>query len=158
MDHRTPADDGRSAPAAGMAAAGTAPAGLATSAAGLAPGTLVVPNATFRSITEAMPQMVWSTTPDGYHDYFNERWYAYTGMPRPGETGGEGTGPDGLPQGWNWKDYLHPDDYARTVASWTHCLATGDLYEIEYRFKEAATGAYRWFLARGVPLRARNHR
>ncbi len=117
---------------------------LAPQAAVLAP-----PEATFRAMAEAMPQLVWSTTPDGYHDYFNARWYAFTGMPRPGEPGGEGS----VAQGWHWKDYLHPDDYDRTVARWAHCLATGDLYEIEYRFKEAATGAYRWFLARAVPLR-----
>jgi PAS domain S-box-containing protein len=100
-------------------------------------------------MAEAMPQLVWSTTADGYHDYFNARWYDYTGMPRPDEPGGEGE----VPQGWHWKDYLHPDDYERTVALWARCLATGEPYEIEYRFKEGATGAYRWFLGRAVPLR-----
>jgi hypothetical protein len=28
----------------------------------------------------AMPQMVWSTLPDGHHDYFNQQWYD-TGVP-----------------------------------------------------------------------------
>src|SRR5581483_7813536 len=60
----------------------------------------------FRQIAEAMPQIVWTTTPDGYHDYYNGRWYEYTGMPR-----GQG-------EGWNWKDYLHPDDVDRTLAVW----------------------------------------
>jgi PAS domain S-box-containing protein len=110
---------------------------------------LTPPEATFRAMAEAMPQLVWSTTPDGYHDYFNERWYAFTGMPRPGEPGGEGD----VAQGWHWKDYLHPDDYEPTVAAWARCLDTGAPYEVEYRLKEAATGAYRWFLSRAVALR-----
>ena len=99
--------------------------------------------AKFRAIAETMPQFVWSTTGEGYHDYYNSRWYAYTGMPRGGS------------QGWNWKDYLHPDDFERTVEVWQECLRTGKDYQIEYRFKEAATGRYRWFLARAMPLRDR---
>jgi PAS domain S-box-containing protein len=100
-------------------------------------------------MAELMPQLVWSTTPDGYHDYFNARWHAFTGMPRPEEPGGEReTG-----QGWNWKAFLHPDDYDRALAVWTHSLETGESYEIEYRFREVATGGYRWFLGRAEPLR-----
>ena len=104
-----------------------------------------------RAALELMPQLVWTTTPDGYHDYYNEQWYRYTGMPRPGDPAADADGA-GDP-GWNWKNYLHPDDYDRTVAVWARCLATGAPYEIEYRFKEAATGTYRWFLGRALPLR-----
>lgn len=39
--------------------------------------------AKFRTIANAMPQMVWSTLPDGYHDYYNDRWYEFTGVPYP---------------------------------------------------------------------------
>jgi signal transduction histidine kinase len=99
-----------------------------------------------RAALELMPQLVWTTTSDGYHDYYNARWYAYTGMPRPGD-------PAAGAEGWNWKTYLHPDDYDRTVATWVACLATGAPYEIAYRFKEGATGAYRWFLGRALPMR-----
>ncbi|GLC23952.1 hypothetical protein rosag_04650 [Roseisolibacter agri] len=107
------------------------------------------PDSGFRVMAELMPQLVWSTTPDGYHDWFNARWYDYTGMPRPEAPGGEHE----VPQGWSWKDYLHPDDVERTQAAWMRALATGDPYEIEYRFREAATGAYRWFLGRAMPMR-----
>ena len=102
--------------------------------------------AELRTLAEMMPQLVWSTTPDGYHDYYNERWYAFTGMPRPGD-------PAASAEGWNWKNYLHPDDYERTLEAWGHSLRTGEPYEIEYRFKEHATGQYRWFIARAVPAR-----
>jgi PAS domain S-box-containing protein len=95
----------------------------------------------FSTLAETMPQLVWSTTGEGYHDYYNSRWYEYTGMPREGS------------QGWNWKDFLHPDDYERTAEVWAHSLASGEPYSVEYRFREAATGAYRWFIGRALPLR-----
>ncbi len=43
----------------------------------------------FRQIAEAIPQLVWTTRPDGYHDYYNQRWYEYTGT-TPGQAQGEG--------------------------------------------------------------------
>ncbi|WP_420456979.1 PAS domain-containing protein [Rubrivirga sp.] len=104
-----------------------------------------------RQLTESLPQLVWTTTPDGYHDYFNERWYAYTGMPRPDEPGGENRGGA---QGFRWADYVHPDDLDAAAARWAHSLATGEPYEVEYRFRRADDGAYRWFIGRADPLRA----
>lgn len=94
----------------------------------------------FETIANMMPQIVWSTRPDGYHDYFNERWYDYTGMPRT-----EG-------QGWNWKDYLHPDDVPQALKIWHHSLTTGEPYEVQYRFRRARDGAYRWFIGRAMPI------
>ena len=97
-----------------------------------------------RVLVEQIPQLVWSTTADGYHDYFNKKWYDYTGM-APG--GG---------QGWNWKDYLHPDDYDRTLEVWNRSLASGEPYELEYRFRRASDGSYRWFIGRALPMRGAN--
>jgi PAS domain S-box-containing protein len=97
----------------------------------------------FETLANAMPQIVWSTRPDGYHDYFNDRWYEFTGMPRE-----EG-------QGWNWKDYLHPDDVASTLEIWHRSLATGEPYDVQYRFRRARDGAYRWFIGRALPIRDR---
>lgn len=97
--------------------------------------------AKFRTIADTMPQIVWSTTTDGYHDYFNQRWYDYTGMPYTND------------QDWNWKDYLHPDDYDHAVEVWQHSLKTGEPYEVEYRFRRAEDGVYRWFIGRALPIR-----
>ena len=94
----------------------------------------------FRVLTDAMPQMVWSTLPDGYHDYYNARWYEFTGMPL-GSTDGEA-----------WNGMFHPDDQERAWARWRHSLATGDPYEIEYRLRHSS-GAYRWTLGRALPVR-----
>lgn len=107
--------------------------------------------AKFRVLADTMPQIVWSTRPDGYHDYFNARWYEYTGMPRPDETGGE-RDPKGNGQGWNWSEYLHPEDMEPSKRVWSHSLATGDPYSVEYRFR-SRDGTYRWFIGRALALR-----
>jgi PAS domain S-box-containing protein len=84
--------------------------------------------------------MVWSTLPDGYHDYYNARWYDFTGVP-PGSTDGEG-----------WNGMFHPDDQERAWQEWKNCLATGEPYEIEYRLRHRS-GEYRWTLGRAMPMR-----
>jgi PAS domain S-box-containing protein len=96
--------------------------------------------AKFRTIANAMPQMVWATLPDGNHDYYNQRWYDFTGMPE-GSTDGDG-----------WKDIFHPEDQQRAWDLWQHCLLTGDPYEIQYRLRHKS-GAYRWTLGRALPVR-----
>lgn len=94
----------------------------------------------FRILADTMPQMVWSTLPDGYHDYYNKRWYAFTGMAE-GSTDGEA-----------WNTMFHPDDRERAWERWRHSLATGEPYEIEYRLRHHA-GEYRWTLGRALPMR-----
>ena len=94
----------------------------------------------FRTLADTMPQMVWSTLPDGFHDYYNARWYEFTGVPQ-GSTDGEA-----------WNDMFHPDDQARAWERWRHSLTTGDPYQIEYRLKHF-DGTYRWVLGRALPIR-----
>ena len=102
--------------------------------------TLAVGNISFQHLADAMPQMVWSTLPDGSHDYYNAQWYAFTGAP-PGSTDGEG-----------WNDMFHPEDQERAWARWRHSLRTGEPYEIEYRLRHHS-GEYRWTLGRALPVR-----
>ena len=100
--------------------------------------------AKFRTIANAMPQMVWSTLPDGCHDYFNQQWYDFTGV-LEGSTDGTG-----------WNDVFHPDDQARAWALWHNSLATGEIYEIQYRLRHRS-GQYRWTLGRALPVRDQAH-
>lgn len=93
----------------------------------------------FRVLTDAMPQMVWSTLPDGYHDYYNAQWYAFTGVPQ-GSTDGEA-----------WNGMFHAEDQPTAWARWRHSLATGEPYEIEYRLRRY-DGVYRWTLGRALPV------
>lgn len=96
--------------------------------------------ARFRAIADSMPQMVWSTLPDGFHDWYNARWYEFTGVPA-GSTDGEG-----------WNGMFHPEDQERARVRWRHSLETGEPYEIEYRLRRA-DGMYRWTLGRAMPIR-----
>nr|WP_246350457.1 PAS domain-containing protein [Sphingobium boeckii] len=94
----------------------------------------------FHVLADTMPQMVWSTLPDGFHDYYNARWYEFTGVPA-GSTDGEG-----------WNDMFHPDDQDRAFKRWSQSLKTGEPYEIEYRLRHHS-GEYRWTLGRAMPIR-----
>lgn len=93
-----------------------------------------------QAIVNAIDQMIWATRPDGYHDYFNDRWYEFTGVPQ-GSTDGEG-----------WNGLFHPDDRERAREVWRHSLTTGESYHIEYRLRHRS-GQYRWVIGRAQCVR-----
>ena len=93
----------------------------------------------FQATVNSVDHMVWSTLPDGYHDFYNNRWYEYTGVPE-GSTDGEA-----------WNGVFHPDDQERAFARWNRSLATGEPYEIEYRLRHRS-GEYRWVLGKAQPV------
>jgi PAS domain S-box-containing protein len=97
--------------------------------------------ARFRDLADSIGHMVWVARADGYHEYYNRRWYEFTGAAE-GET-------DGLQP---WGKILHPDDQDRAWARWQHSLKSGEPYEIEYRLRRA-NGEYRWVLGRAEPIR-----
>lgn len=96
--------------------------------------------ARFRTLADAMPQMVWSTLPDGFHDYYNARWYEFTGVP------------DGTTDGEGWNGMFHPEDQERAWSVWRMSLSTGEPYRIEYRLRHYS-GEYRWVLGQALPVR-----
>lgn len=91
----------------------------------------------FKTITDALPQMVWSARPNGRHDYYNRRWHEYTGA---GSNGGKA-----------WR-LLRSADLARAMAAWRRSLATGEDYQAEYRLRRA-DGTWRWCLSRASAMR-----
>lgn len=96
--------------------------------------------ARFRQLADAMPQIVWAATPDGQLDYYNRRWFEYIRIP------------PGVNEDTVWDRYIHPDDLPETYAAWRVALSTGDPYSVEFRVR-GGDGAYRWFLARALPVR-----
>src|SRR4026208_16304 len=94
----------------------------------------------FRTLAEAMPQIVWITEADGANVYFNQHWVDYTGL----------TLEESLGHGWNKP--FHPDDQQRAFHAWQHATATVGTYVLECRMRRA-DGVFRWWLIRGVPLR-----
>ena len=112
----------------------------AVEAARLVTGKLAESDARFQAIADSMPQMVWSSRPDGHHDYYNARWYTFTGAA------------EGSTLGDAWGDMIHPDDQERARTAWRTSLNTGEPYEMEYRLRHH-TGAYVWTLGRAMPIR-----
>lgn len=96
----------------------------------------------FRQMADGLPLIVWTARADGVVDYLNRRWWDYSGR-LPVQ-----------PEEWAWHEVLHPDDRQPTLARWQQALATGESYEMEYRFRRAADQTYRWHLGRAEPLRA----
>ena len=101
--------------------------------------------AQFRSLTDAMPQMLFVASPDGLNEYSNARWYEYSGQSRE-QTQGDG-----------WLASVHPDDRDATIAAWNKAVAAGEAYEHEHRLR-GRDGIYRWFLSRAVPQRGADGR
>jgi PAS domain S-box-containing protein len=88
----------------------------------------------YRSLADAVPQIVWTTDAEGRTLFYNERWYEYTGMTRGKEAA---------------STVIHPDDGAAALARWEEARESGEPFELEYRFRRA-DGTYRWHLARAV--------
>lgn len=94
----------------------------------------------FMTFMETMPNMAWTTTPQGEPTFVNQQWYDYTGQEanKLSDT--------------MWKRATHPDDVPGTVKIESQALKTGEPYTVEYRL-ERADGAYRWHLARAAAMR-----
>jgi len=97
--------------------------------------------ARYQLLIEAIPQQVWTARPDGTLDYVNRRVLDYFDCQ-----------PDDL-LGWEWQSVLHPDDLPTCLETWSSSLRTGEPYEIEFRLRRACDGAYRWHLARAMPVK-----
>ncbi|MDO9112072.1 MAG: PAS domain S-box protein, partial [Desulfatirhabdiaceae bacterium] len=93
----------------------------------------------FRSLAEAMPQIVWASRSDGWIIYFNQQWVDYTGL----------TLEESYGHGWNKP--FHPEDQQRAWDAWQRATQHNEEYSLECRLRRH-DGTYRWWLIRGVPL------
>ena len=94
-----------------------------------------------RMVAEAIPQIVWTTTPEGFSEYFNQRWFEITGLSEE----------ESFANGGLWKP-IHPDDVTGCREGWQQALRGGESYSSEFRLR-CADGGYRRFLGRAVPVR-----
>jgi diguanylate cyclase (GGDEF)-like protein/PAS domain S-box-containing protein len=94
----------------------------------------------FRTLSEAVPEIMWTADPDGKDDYFNRKWFDYTGLT--------------FDQSWGteWTVAVHPDDLDLCLEKWENSRSSAEPYAVEYRLR-GSDGAYRWFLCRGNPIR-----
>lgn len=96
----------------------------------------------YRALAESSPQLVWTTTPDGGVEYCNPQFLGYVGLSL-----------EQMQRESLWHVLVHVEDVSRATDAWTKALSTGEPYEVEYRFRRASDGSYRWFLARGACVR-----
>ena len=106
----------------------------------LAEQTLRTSEMQFRTLAQSIPHLVWTATPDGRLDWFNQRTHAYAGAP------------DGQLTGAGWTATVHPDDAASKAQRWTASVASGAAFESEVRVRRS-DGVYRWHLERAVAVR-----
>ena len=96
--------------------------------------------ASLRVLVDSLPALIHTGLPDGYLDFFNQRWLEFVGL-RLEDLGG-----------WKWTAAVHPDDVTGLVARWRACLASGEPLEFEARVRRA-DGEYRWMLHHKVAVR-----
>ncbi|HEX2552920.1 MAG TPA: PAS domain S-box protein [Microvirga sp.] len=97
----------------------------------------------FRTLTEAMPVLVFACTRDGENEYVNHGYQVFAGRSAEELLGDR------------WIELLHPDDRDRTLRIWEDAKRLGKPYELEYRLRRA-DGTYRSCLTRGVALKDAN--
>ena len=102
---------------------------------------LSVSRGNLKLLADHITQMTWTCMPDGRVNFFNERWYDYTGL--------------GFEQsmGWGWREAIHPDDIETFMDNYRAALQTGGVFEVESRYRRGKDGIYRWHLNRAMPLK-----
>lgn len=93
-----------------------------------------------RQVVDSIPVQIWSGPSDGTVDFVNARWRGELGFTLEQIQSDE------------WQEMLHPDDRDRVLNAWQESVVNGTRYEQQERHR-MATGEYRWFLCRGIPLR-----
>ncbi len=93
-----------------------------------------------RLVVDTTPALIHTARPDGYVDYFNQRWLEYLGLALEDVCG------------WRWTNLIHPEDVEGILQKWRAALASGEPFEAETRVRRA-DGKYRWMLHRKVPVR-----
>ena len=94
-----------------------------------------------RRLMDAVPQILFTCDPSGSVDFYNERWFEFTGAARD-SFGGDA-----------WRAIVHPEDEDRVARTWAESVARGEFYQCEYRLLWAADGTYRWHTVSTAPIR-----
>jgi PAS domain S-box-containing protein len=95
----------------------------------------------FRTLSQSMPNHVWTSRSDGSLDWFNDQVFSYSGMSLDHLAGN------------GWAAMVHPDDIDVAAQEWTEARAAARQYQVEFRLRRH-DGAYRWHIARAVPIKA----
>lgn len=94
-----------------------------------------------RVMADAMPQLVWTATPEGQMQYFNKRREEFPDLVQEEESGY-----------WNWHRCIHPDDLPATLEVWLEAVESREERRIEHRLRHK-DGSFRWGISGGVPVK-----
>jgi PAS domain S-box-containing protein len=94
----------------------------------------------WKSIANAMPQLVWVADQWGKVIYYNKRISEFKGVVQFA---------DGR---WNSEMLIHPEDLHSTAEAWKKAFTEGSAYEQEHRL-QVKDGSFRWHLSRAIPYR-----
>ncbi|AFZ29362.1 multi-sensor hybrid histidine kinase [Gloeocapsa sp. PCC 7428] len=94
----------------------------------------------YRTLANAIPQLVWMSNAEGLVTYINQRWQEYTGILLSQS------------MGLNWLELVHPEDIPHLVKMRNRGIRASEAYEIEYRIRRFDQ-TYRWHLTRVVPFK-----
>ena len=95
--------------------------------------------AELRALVDNLPELAWTARPDGFIDFYNRRWYEYTGTTYEEM------------QGWGWQSVHDPNELPRVMAGWTRSIATRQPFDQTFPLRRK-DGMFRWFLTRVAPM------
>ncbi len=99
--------------------------------------------ALFRTVSEALPNLVFLHDSEGRNAFVNRSFCTFAGRE-----------PEGLLED-RWIDLIHPEDIAGAWERWVAAVGRALPFESEYRFRRH-DGEWRWHLVRTVPLVVEN--
>ncbi|MEO6132538.1 MAG: PAS domain S-box protein [Saprospiraceae bacterium] len=99
--------------------------------------------AKFRMLSETIPHMICTATPDGKKNYFNQYFLDYTGLSF------EELKDDGMLK------IIFPEDLEEDLRRWHYSLKTGEDFMMEKRIRHH-DGSYRWHLSHSLAQKDEN--
>jgi PAS domain S-box-containing protein len=96
--------------------------------------------ARFRTLANSLPQLAWQADAKGEIEWYNRRWYEFTGTDFEAAKGS------------GWVALQHPDHAERVEAGFRAAMEAGEPWQDSFPLR-GADGQYRWFLSRAVPIR-----
>ena len=91
-----------------------------------------------RAFIDSIPALAWSTLPDGFPEFVNQRLQDYTGL-----------SPDQISR--EWKPILHSDDAEEFANWWQSLQSSRKPGQTELRLRRFS-GEYRWFQIAAAPI------
>lgn len=93
-----------------------------------------------REILDAIPHLIWKSSPEGELSYINRRWTESLNLPL------------NEARNYGWTKVIHPEDVDSVKARWEEARAKECEFHMSFRIK-LGSGAYRWHEVRVRPSR-----